>query len=369
MLLWIAATTAGLAAAVWLLGYLLLKGPDLARYDQPIDSRVATQPADRDELAALIERIRTTQSRIKSAPFWKWIRLSREWADSGFGQPPVSLEAAGVRVVPLAADGLRGEWILPLETDSSRRRLLYLHGGGFVVGSARGHRAVTVALARATGCAVLAVDYRRMFEYSRRAMIRDCQAAYRYVLEHGPDGQAPADAVFLAGDSAGGNLTLMLLAWARDCGLRQVDAAAAICPGIDMTLSTPSARRNLATDPFLAPAIRPFLNLPRPLFLIFMWIAKGIRPCHPVVSPVFGDLSRLPPLLVQASEAEMVLDDARRYVNKARAAGSPVTLQTWPDMVHVWHLFGPNLPEASEAVERIARFFDEHAPRDAKAAQ
>jgi acetyl esterase/lipase len=186
------------------------------------------------------------------------------------------------------------------------------------------------------------------------------------MLDHGPDGptgNAPASAVYVAGDSAGGNLTLSLIAWVRDEGLRAPDAAVALSPATDGTLGSPSLRTNIATDAMLGPLFGPLARVPRSALLWLAWLRHRIRPNHPVVSPVFGDLSNLPPVLIHASDLEMLLDDSVRYTNKARAAGSPVTLQTWNHMVHVWHIFDPELTEARQAFDEISKFLASHAPR------
>ena len=135
---------------------------------------------------------------------------------------------------------------------------------------------------------------------------------------NGPDGAAPAQAVFVAGDSAGGNLTLSLIAWVRDTGLRAPDAAVALSPLTDATLASPSMRANVHSDAMLGPLFGKLARVPRWLMLWVGWLQTRINPSDPVISPVRGDLSRLPPVLVQASEVEMLLDDARRYVNQAR---------------------------------------------------
>ncbi len=129
----------------------------------------------------------------------------------------------------------------------------------------------------------------------------------------------------------------------------------------DSTFSGGSIHSNEATDVMLAPVLKPLKMLPR--FFQSWWIALAhrIRPSDPIASPLLGDLAGLPPILVQASEAEMLLDDARRYVYKANAAGSPVKLQTWPDMVHVWQLFYPELPQAREAWAEIESFLRAHS--------
>ncbi len=166
--------------------------------------------------------------------------------------------------------------------------------------------------------------------------------------------------MFVAGDSAGGNLTLSLIAWVRDAGLRAPNAAVALSPLTDATLASPSLRGNIPTDPMLGPAVRLPGQIPRTVTLWIGLLQARINPRDPVVSPVHGSLAGLPPVLVQASEAEMLRDDARRYVNRAAAAGSPVRLQTWNHMVHVWQIFHPELPEGREAFEEIRRFLAAH---------
>jgi acetyl esterase/lipase len=196
---------------------------------------------------------------------------------------------------------------------------------------------ITSALSKACGFAVLAIDYRLLPEHFRKAGVADCQNAYRYMLEHGPSGKSDAEEIYVAGDSAGGNLALMLSGWTRDAGLRRIDGVIAFSPSTDSTLSNPSAVRNIETDPMLGPGLGP---LPR----------------NPLLSPVFGDLGDLPPTLVQVSDCEMLFDHSLRYVNKAKAQGSPVTLQVWPDMVHVWQMFQHVLPEARDAIDEVAAF-------------
>ena len=113
----------------------------------------------------------------------------------------------------------------------------------------------------------------------------------------------------------------------------------------------------------LGPLFGKLARVPQTLLLWFGWLQTRINPSDPVISPLRGDLSRLPPVLVQASEVEMLFDDSRRYVNRAQAAGSPVRLQCWRHMVHVWQIFNPELPEAREALAEIGKFLDAAAPR------
>lgn len=316
--------------------------------------RAKARDAANPGLQQALRLIEQATQEIRAAPRKRRLAVIRQVMARGFADPSPT-EAANYRFQETAVGQIRGEWVLAPQSDP-HRRLLYLHGGGFVSGCPRGFRAISTQLARVTGTAVLALDYRLMPEHPRRVMIDDCQQAYRWILEHGPAGSAPADELLIAGDSAGGNLALMLIAWARDQGLRPADGVMAFSPSVDMTLASPSLKHNLARDPMLGPGMQRFLKLPRVLLLPLVAIWNRMRPSNPLISPLFGDLSGLPPILVQASEAEMLLDDARRYVAKARAAGSPARLETWPDMPHVWHLFEPILPEAQEAFEQVGRF-------------
>ena len=259
------------------------------------------------------------------------------------------------------ADGVPGEWTV-VEGSNSDRRLLYLHGGGFTVGSPRSHRAVTVNLARETGAAVFAPDYRLMPENKRLDSLADTMTAYRWMLKHGPGGEAPAQSVFVAGDSAGGNLALGLLQQARDAGLRLPDAAVGFSASTDYTVSGPNIRTNYHTDTMLQPLVKPMMDAPRAVLPFAIWKAMGARPTDPRISPLWGDLEGLPPTLLQVAKTEMLYDDALRYAAKADAAGSPIELEVWeapdgsPPLPHVWVMFDRELPAAREALQRAAKF-------------
>ncbi len=252
-----------------------------------------------------------------------------------------------------------GEWTLVDGADSSKR-ILYLHGGAFTVGSPVSHRPVTSNLAKRTGCVVFTPDYRLMPENPRTASIEDSKASYRWILENGPDGPAAADKIAVGGDSAGGNLTLMLSNWARDAGLRKPDAVVGISPATDGAATGQTVRTNFETDVMLKPLIGPMLKIPHDLLLLGMWRRLGMPPSAKQISPIHDRLHDLPPTLIHVSTAEMLYDDAKRYTNKAQAAGSPVTLQSWSHMCHVWHIFDEMLPEAHHAFDEIATFLKEH---------
>jgi monoterpene epsilon-lactone hydrolase len=257
--------------------------------------------------------------------------------------------------IPVDVNGVPAEWVLAPGVDGSRR-VLYIHGGAFIAGSPNSHRTITSRFSEVANAAVLAVDYRLMPENPRAAGIEDCRTAYRWILANGPAEQGPPSHLFMGGDSAGGNLSLVMAAWARDQKLRAPDAVVAMSPLTDSRYTGPSIRSNLLTDTMLGPMFGPMLKLPKVILSWIFVLENRFLPGNPDVSPVYGDLSNLPPTLVQVSESEMLLDDARRYVNKARKAGSPVYFQSWAGLLHVWQIFYPDVPEAGEAWDRIDKF-------------
>lgn len=336
-----------LALALWT--WRGLGGKDLSRWDAPPPRPPGTPPSPQHaEVVAVITELIGEARGLRGAERLRAVRAAMDRLGEERGDEEC-------RIAPVDDGRVHGEWILPPGMDPGFR-VLYLHGGAWIAGSPRSHRSITSRLARLTGAAVLALDYRLMPEHPRRAGLEDCRQGWEWLIANGPEGPAPVRHLLVAGDSAGGSLTLSLLAWARDQGVRQADAALALSPSTDLTFDSPSLRRNVATDPMLGPLFRPMLRIPRPLLLWGAWWLHRHRPCHPDVSPLRGCLAGLPPVLVQVSEQEMLLDDARRYVARAQAAGSPVELQTWPHMVHVWQIFTPELPEAEEAWLNVAEF-------------
>lgn len=352
----LAILAAGLA--IWFIGAIYLRGKDLSVFDSDPGQSMQKIPGGAPgnaEHQAVLASIAAMNTSMKGVPRAQYLGKIRSYFDGMFANPP-----ADVRFIPTEAAGVPAEWVMAPGVDTARRTL-YIHGGAFTLGSPRSHRVITSRFSEISGGAVLAIDYRLMPEHPRMACIEDCRKAYRWMLENGPEGAAPARVVFVAGDSAGGNLTLSLIAWLRDQGLRAPDAAVALSPATDATLSSPSFLTNLPTDHMLGPMLKPLTRVPRSVLMWTTLMQLRMRPSHPLISPVFGDLSNLPPLLIHASETEMLFDDSRRYVNKAVAAGSPVRLQTWNHVEHVWHLFDPALSEARQAFEEIRKFLAAHS--------
>ena len=345
---------AGLLVSVVAITLFYLRGEDLRGFDtpRPEPAGIAGQPSDQHQ--AVLDSLGDISRYSSNLPRKLQLEQMREYLDR-MGE---GVEFDG-EIIRVDVDRIRGEWVVAPGADT-RRRMLYIHGGGWIIGSPLSHRAITTHYARLIGGAVFALDYRLMPEHSRQAGIDDCRTAWRWIQHNGPKGNASPKQVFASGDSAGGNLTLSLIAWIRDEGLRAPDAVVALSPVTDGTFTSPSMKTNVETDHMLGPHFGWLNRLPKWILQWGAYFSNRIRPSHPSVSPVFGNLEGLPPTLVHASDAEMLLDDAVRYVNKAQAAGSPVVLQTWKNMVHVWHIFVSDLPEAQEAFAEIGSFLRTH---------
>ncbi|MEQ8514312.1 MAG: alpha/beta hydrolase [Chromatocurvus sp.] len=334
-------------ALVWF-SVSYLRGENLGYLDRPPSPSPQAAPSDAHH--AVVEQLREFAGVAENDSGQGRIKTIRDLMDA----IPSGKSYASV-FTPVQRNGVKGEWVQAPGVNT-RRRVLYIHGGAWFAGSPLSHRPVTDKLSLTLDAAVFSLDYRLLPEYRRADGIFDCRQAYRWILHNGPEDAEPPDFLLVAGDSAGGSLTLDVIAWARDSGLRRPDAAVALSPSTDATMTSPSLHDNIETDPMLGPAFAKLLKLPTPLLWWFYWFSWRIPPSDPRVSPLRGNLEGLSPVLILASEAEMLIDDARRYAAKAQAAGSPVQLQTWPHMVHVWPMFTPELPEAEEAYANIAEF-------------
>jgi len=234
------------------------------------------------------------------------------------------------------------EWVMTPEADPDVR-LLYLHGGGWVSGSGGGYLHLASEISRAAKCAVLLPDYRLAPEHPFPAGLDDCVSVHDWLVANGPIGPSSAKATFVAGDSAGGNLTLATLLALKEQQRTLPAGAIAISPGTDFTLSSQSLTS--VYDPIISSRTMPEF---RSRYL------PTTDPRNPLASPVFGDFRGLPPILIQTGEHEMLRDDSIRVAKKARADGIPVTLEIWPGMVHVFQIRG--LPESREAIQRFGDF-------------
>ncbi len=241
----------------------------------------------------------------------------------------------------------QGEWVIASNSDPGKR-ILYLHGGSWMAGRVEKYRPHIARIAAATSCAVLAIDYRLAPEDPFPNGLEDCVTAYQWMCDHGPDSNTKANKLFIMGDSAGGNLTLASLLVLKDRHIAQPDAAIALSPATDMSWSANSIKTKSNVDVALIPTLMPMLSL--------AYLQNKSDPTTPYASPLFGDLQGLPPLLIQVGEAEILLDDAVRFAEKAQTAGVETTLQIYPEMPHVFQAFAPFLPDANLALKNIGEY-------------
>jgi acetyl esterase/lipase len=230
--------------------------------------------------------------------------------------------------------------------------VLYLHGGAYEVGSIAAYRAFASQLALDLDAAVVVLDYRLAPEHPFPAAVEDVVSAYRDLLGTDVDPRS----VVLMGDSAGGGLAMAaLIALARE-HVPSPGAAVCLSPWADLTMTADSYARCATTDPFLD---RDTLRRSAQSYL------AGADPRHVLASPVLAgaELGNLAPILVQAAAGEVLADDAATLASHIDAAGGEVELELWSDMTHVWHLLGPGIPEARDAVQRIVRFVDARCTR------
>lgn len=260
--------------------------------------------------------------------------------------------APDVRCEAVVARGVPGEWIVPPGAEESRV-LLYLHGGGYVIGSVNTHRDMVSRIARAAQARALAIDYRLAPEHPFPAAVEDATAAYRWLLASG----VSAERIVIAGDSAGGGLTLATLLALRDAGDLLPAAAVCISPWTDLAVTGESMDTKADVDPMIRKA--------EAIEGAKLYLA-GADPRTPLASPLYADLSGLPHLLIQVGTHETLLDDSVRLAERARAAGVDVTLEEWEEMIHVWHFFAFILPEAQQAIDRIGQFVREHVPASSR---
>ena len=256
---------------------------------------------------------------------------------------------SGWRIRPVSSPPA-GEWVERVDAASElRRTILYLHGGGYYFCSPETHRSITLALATGAEARVFVPGYRLAPEHRFPAAIEDAVAAYRNLLRDG----TPAARVIIAGDSAGGGLALATLLSLRDGGDPLPAAAVLFSPWTDLAATGASLHINEKRDPMfwgetVAKSARIYL---------------GDTPATtPLASPLYAELKGLPPLFIQASDSEVLLDDSIRLAEKAKRAGVAVSFRAWPKLPHVWQFFSPFLPEARQALAETAEFIKRAVP-------
>jgi len=252
---------------------------------------------------------------------------------------------SAIRVTSAQLGGVPGEWVEGPKT--SEMTLLYLHGGGYFGCSAESHRPITVSFAM-QGFRVYAPDYRLAPENPFPAAIDDATSAYRALLAAGHSPQR----LVVAGDSAGGGLALSLMLALRAASLPLPAAVALFSPWTDLAATGDSVRTNarrcaMFNGPDIGPSARYYLG--------------KTDPRNPLASPLYADLSGLPPLLIHVGADEVLRDDSTRLAERARAAGVPVEIKIWPVVPHAWQLAAPLVPEARQSLQETSAFLRAHA--------
>jgi acetyl esterase/lipase len=276
------------------------------------------------------------------------VERARAHASSRIRRPRVP---RGWRLILRDSQGdapLRGEWLELAAAKHPVRTVLYCHGGGYYFCSPASHRPLVFGLATRSRARTFSLDYRLAPEHPFPAALEDALAAYRRLLTDG----TPPESIVIAGDSAGGGLALATLVALRDAGDPLPAAGVLFSPWTDLAATGGTLKTNDGLDPMFCGAA---------IARAAKFYIGDADPADPYLSPLYADLSGLPPLLIQASSTEVLLDDARRVAERARAAGVAVELEIWPKMPHVWQLWIPFVPEAKEALERAAHFIRRHA--------
>jgi monoterpene epsilon-lactone hydrolase len=264
----------------------------------------------------------------------------REGWEKFAGQFP---PAKDLRFESVDADGVPGEWSRAPGIDESRV-VLFLHGGGYNIGSIASYRDFTGRISRACAARVLSVGYRLAPEFPFPAAVDDAVAAYRWLRRHG----VVAQRILFAGDSAGGGLVLAALVKLRDAGEDLPAAAMCVSPSTDLAKEGESMHTKADVDP----VVRYDTSMAHAL----RYVGEKGDLKHPLASPLYADMRGLPPLLILVGTNETLLDDSTRVADKARAAGVDVAIEIWDDMIHIWPFFAAILPEGQQAIERMGKF-------------
>jgi len=255
------------------------------------------------------------------------------------------LHTGGTLITAVKEKQVRGEWIGPNVGSLPDKAILYLHGGGYVSCSPITHRAITCSLARMASCRVFALDYHLAPEHPFPSAVDDVETAYQWLLRQGIK---PHDISF-AGDSAGGGLVVATLIRLREKQMQMPACGVCLSPWLDLT-GTCEYRNAESCAMFRSTDVSAFASL---------YLGESAADL-PEASPIFADLNGLPPLLIQASSTELLLDDAARLQEKASACGINSTLSIYPGLPHVWQVFVGLIPESREALLEAAEFIRGH---------
>ncbi len=291
---------------------------------------------------AILNQIREELKAIRAEK--RGLEGNRAFMDSGWENAPYP---EGVQFSPFDANGIHAEAVFInqslAERDNTKTIILHCHGGGYAVGSTLSHRPLAAQLAKACDATVITFNFRRAPEHKFPCALEDALSVYRFLLQSHSNKQ-----IVISGDSGGGSLAFALALQIRDLALPAPAALVGLSAWVDFACEGNTFEINKPKD----------LSGNRGgLMMMAVSYAGKDNLKNPLVSPLYAEsLANLPPTLLQVGTAETLLDDSRRFAEKLKAHGNKVTLEEWPDMIHVWHAFYPRLPEAKQAILAIARW-------------
>ncbi|WP_216892807.1 alpha/beta hydrolase [Nocardia alni] len=290
------------------------------------------------EFAELVGQLRAAPFRADTTAVSDLRANFEKFAATFYDPPPVEF-------VPDNADGVEVEWAYTPGCDRSRV-VLYLHGGGYTIGSIGAYRDFCARISEGSGAAVLSVGYRLAPEHRFPAAVEDSVAVYRWLIAHGVD----AAHIVIAGDSAGGGLTIATLVRLRDSGVELAGAGVCISPLADLAHTGASVHEKAHADPIVTPEGSHAYGV--------RYLGDDGDLTDPIASPLYADLHALPPILIQVGTAEVLLDDSLRLARKLRDSGVSVDLDVWPEMIHIFPFFASRIPESRRALKYMHTFIE-----------
>lgn len=339
-----------LAVLILAILIILTKPENLTRFDKDAGQHFTADDVSVATLAETVEGFAQMTKALEAMPEDERLKLQRQAVEG-----MASMKAFPNRFVAVDNDRVKGEWVLPTH-GRTVRKVLFIHGGFFMMGSPNTHRPVTTRIAEECDAAVFSLDYSLQPENPRKKMVFECQDAYRWLVSTTiPEGGQATDIVII-GDSAGGNLALVTSRWAsRQKDLVPPAAVVAHSPTTDSSLSSLTLA-NRDSDLLVAPAMAPLVKIPNFVWRLAALMKFKVRLNDPEISPLFGDLSGIPRTLLMSSGNELMLGDSIRYANKAASQSANVKLQIWNGLPHAWLALDIPCKATDDGFAEITRF-------------
>ena len=252
----------------------------------------------------------------------------------------------GIKVKRDNFSGIPGAIFTPRKNVNTKSIIFYLHGGGYCFGSSlTTHKVGLTKLAKQTGSVCYSVDYRLAPEHQYPAALDDALTAWKHIVSQNPNCN-----IILAGDSAGGGLSLALMMYLRDNNEQLPDGLVLFSPWTDLTCSGETYETKAKYDPMFT------TNMTKDSANIY--VPEDVKKTDPYISPLYGDFTNLPRTLVLVGGNEILLDDSRLFAQKAEKSGVDIEIDIWPSMFHDWWLFGSFIPETKQVLDKVANWIN-----------